>query len=174
MTTTVRTRLELRGKETLSASSVPAASEATSRELNADAFGTTQSLSADSTPSVTAGPAVYDMTMSGSTETIDLTAVQLQGGRTANMTDKRVVCASFQAAAANGGDVIVRAASSNGYDLFGATTTGLTLKPGMEVFLTFKGAVSTLALVGSSAKNLEIGGAAGRKLKIQLYFGDDA
>ncbi len=174
MSTEVQISMDLAGKEILPAGSAPAAADASGRELKADGLRISKRLTATTTPKVEFGPIVWDITMSGTEQSLDLTAAALQGGRTGDASGKKVIAAMLKPAHDNSGDITVRAHATNGYDLFGNTTTGLTLKKGQDVQFAFTDLASQLAAVDGTHKIIELSGAAGRKILIVLYLGDGA
>lgn len=170
MTTNVKVTMNLSGEETLSEATAPGASNAAGRKLKSDGLGVSKLLNATSTPAITAGPVIWDVTMAGTTQSLDLTAAPLQGGRTLDATGKKVVLAKILADKGNSGNVTVAAHDTNGYDLFGNTTTGVVFAPGRHEMFAFTDIASPLDAVASGKKIIELTGAATRKIRIELYF----
>lgn len=170
MTTQVKVTMELAGEETIAAASAPGAADAAGRTLRADGYRVSKLLNASSTPTATAGPAIFAVTMSGSTQSLDLTAATLQGGRTQDMTGKKIVAWKIQADAANAGSVTVRAHATDGYDIFGNTTTGVVFTKGQKMMGAFTDVASQLAAIDATHKIIQLAGASGYIITLELYF----
>lgn len=109
----------------------------------------------------------YDkLTLSGGTDTIDLTAVPNQVEGAQDLTGVKIVCGILKAPSTNTGNVTIAKGASNGYELNG--THSIELKPG-ETLCFDK--VDELTDVAAGAKNLDVSGTASDKLHYILVAG---
>jgi len=158
------------GVETLDADDAPFSLVANNRDITVNSLKTNGSLNATSTPKVEKAPAVKLVTLAGSIVTIDLTAAEISGGRTEDMSAKKLVAFEISAPSTNTGDVTIEPGATNGYDLFGASGL-LVFSPGQVLKSIISGAASSRDAVGASDKTIDISGTSGDLLYVVLYFG---
>lgn len=173
MSVTVNASNVLDVTETLETSASPA-SESGSSVVRGSAYSVSnQSLTASTTPKVDAAVDL-SVTLSGSTEVVDLTAApELKDiNDSVDLTGKELVGIIFEANASNNASgCTVEADSTNGYNVLGASGK-ITLFPGMTMsFFIRPGSAAPFDAVGASDKRILFTGTSGDNVNVLAVFG---
>jgi len=146
------------------ADSLPTASAASNRTVKHDCF----------TYSPTAGDVtldnlvVYEHTLDGASDEIDLTSVSAsEGSDSGDLTGKKVYAVFIYPSSENSGDTTVGPGDSNAYPLFGSGND-ITVPKGAK-FVFYDPTVS-LAAVSATIKTIKISGTDGDTCKIGLLL----
>lgn len=170
-TTEVNATLALTGTETLTAAEAPHAANDNERVLYASDFRTVATLNADTTPKVDMPPLVAEIELSGSPETIDLTAAAAlvtpaAATRLVDYTGAKLIGFSLVAAAGNADDITIATGSVDGY-----TLPQRNVGPGATEAMCFTAAASNYPAVSPTVKNIDIDGTSGDSCSLVMYFG---
>jgi len=169
-TNTLVVSLAMNSQEVLDAADFPGASGSGDRTLRSSGFNTTDTLNSTSTPALEKTPAIIEVTIGGSPTVIDLSAVDIGVGRTADMTGKKLVAYQFKAAIGNAGNVTVGPDGTNGYDLFGASGLHVFV-PGETLGAIITGVATAKSAVAAADLRINIAGTSGDVIDVALWFG---
>lgn len=157
----------------------PGSSIASYRTVTIDDYGLEQTFDSDNSPEPTAVVA-DELTIGAGDTTIDLTsdapvvgAVDGNGDPAASedLTDYRMFFIQVETPSANTGNVTVKPAAANGYDLWGASNTqGVEFPPGTN--LAFVNAGSDLPAVAAAAKDIVFSGTQDDVVRYSFAFED--
>jgi hypothetical protein len=131
-----------------------------------DGGGTNETLTASSTPPVTAH-AVGQQAMSGGTGSIDLRALTGLNGAAVDLNGLKPRAILFENPATNANPITVSKGASNGFTGLGSSFS-LTLQPGQKVLLRL-GASGTA--VSGTVKTFDLAGTGSQALKYQIVAG---
>lgn len=144
---------------------VPAATS-NKRTITHDQFNTAATLNAESTPPATK-VACFEQTLTGGTDTVDLTNLTGTNGSSVDGTGLRVQAMKVKSKSDNSGSATIAIGASNGYDGFGANFE-ITLAPGGEQTIFTNDAGGD---IGATKKDLDITGTADDVLEIAIVMG---
>ena len=162
--------LQMSAREVLAAADAPGAANESDRTLRHTEFNTQAVLNANSDPAVDV-VALQTITIGGAPTDLDLISAPLAGGRTGDLTGKKVVGALFKTADDNAAAVTVGVSGSNDYVLWGAGITVSLGKGRTEAFLDEK---EQLAAVAAGAKIIRFNGTNGDVIEVILILGTQA
>lgn len=170
-TTSVDVQIRLAGKEVFTTAEVPAATSELQRTLSAGGQSANVSLNPSSTPKVDQPPISLKIVATG---TVNLTAAAglavPPGGRTLDMTGKKLVGFLLRAPTTNTAVVNVAPGAANPYPFLGAGND-LDLPPGSALGFSFVDKATSLAAVASGAKNIDVTISGSDVLYADFYFG---
>jgi hypothetical protein len=169
--TSVDVTVRMAGKEVFTTVEVPGATSEIQRTLSAGGQSANVSLNPSSTPKVDQPPVSLKITVTG---TVNLTAVAglavPPGGRTLDMTGKKLVGFLLRAPTANTSVVNVAPGAANPYPLLGAGND-IDLPPGSVLGFSFVDKATSLPAVGATVKNIDITIAGSDVLYLDAYLG---
>jgi len=146
------------------AATVPTATGTANRKIKHDCFG----FAAADDGVTLDNLVVYEHTLDGADDEIDLTAVAAsEGSDSGDLTGKKVYAAFIYPDADNAGDTTIGPGASNAYPLFGTANSVVIPKGGKLIW--YDPAVS-LAAVSATAKTIKISGTDGDVCKIGLLL----
>jgi hypothetical protein len=168
-------KLRADAREIFTAGEAPSARNESERTLRGGQAPAGQTLGPDSTPAIEGPPISRQITLAGSTVTIDLTAAAVlalpgSASRTHDFSAKKVVCVVLRADGDNADPITVAPGVSNPYAIFGASKD-IDIAPGMTVAAFFADVPSSLPAVAGGAKEIDISGTTADILYVDLYLG---
>lgn len=139
---------------------------AAQKQVTYNAFNTSKTLNASSSPAATTH-AAFTAALSGGALTVDLTSLTGTNGATVSMSGLKVQVLRCKAPTSNANPITITPGASNGYDICGADFS-VTLSPGQEV--TIYGNDATPDVAGTD-KTLDLAGTGSQELEMEIVAG---
>lgn len=160
--------------EVADATTSPAAASNGSTRVFDGGGGMNGNYTGSGTPALSGRVIDISRTMAATDEDIDLTAAPLGADitKTVDLTGKKLIGYMLKAAAANGGNIVVKPhPTTNAYQAFITTDQGRTLEPGRHMqSMPAVGSVAGAAAVDGTHKVIRVSGAVGYVLTGILIF----